>query len=644
MSVQSHFVNPGDMSFHSSAEVRRVAAWLTAAFLGVMLVVNAILTNWWRPDAKVVADLSAMVGSVLLGAPVVWRALRDIWRGQQSMNELVALGIAACFVSGDYTTAGLVAFIMLFADLILTRTALGARESIEKLVRLAPTTARLIGENGQEQEVEAFNLKPGQMIRLRPGDNVPADGVIAKGETSLNEATVTGESAPADKGVGAAIFAGTVNLTGVVEVKVTRVGADTTLGKVRSLILDAEQTKIPLMRLIDRYIQWYTPVVVMLAAIIGFFTQDPNRAIAAIITMAPCAFILATPTAMVAALSCAARMGILIKNVRDLENASRLTAVVFDKTGTLTTGQLAVTRLAPAEGVDPAEMLRLAAAAERHSNHPVAQAVMRVAREARLSVPEAENIKETSGKGVAATVGGHAVLVGRPSWFEEKGIKTDALKVDLKQVESYSLLFVARDGQAIGWIGLEDKPRAEAKHAFSDLKGLGIRRLTMLTGDRWSVARKMAGELGCTEVEAECLPEQKLEIVKRMQEEGYTVAVVGDGVNDAPALAAGDIGIAMGAAGSDVAISSATIALMSDDLGRLPFLLRLSRRARQIVNQNLLFALVFIIMVLIGSAYGVVQVVMAAMLHIVATFVVIFNSARLVRFGEGYQGRSAQAR
>ena len=633
MAVATHIIDP-NKTLGSEGEARRVIVGLAGAFLGVVLVINAWIAQGLMRDAKDIAGLSALVGGVLLGAPIVIRAFRDLWNGVQSMNELVALAILACFALGEYKTAGLVGFIMLFADLILFRTALGARESIEKLVRLTPTTARLVTADGEEVEVEAHDLSPDQVFRLRPGDNVPADGDIIKGETSLNEATVTGESVPADKGEGAPVFAGTVNLTGAVDVRVTRVGKDTTIGQVRTLILEAEGTKIPLMRIIDQYIRWYTPVVLMVAVIIGVITQDWNRTVAAIITMSPCAFILATPTAMVAALSCAARLGILVKNVRDLENAGRLTAVVFDKTGTLTTGQLAVTRLAPVEGVEAGEMLQLAAGAERHSNHPVAQAVVRVAREARVNIPEAHGLKETSGKGVSATVKGHKVLIGRPSWMEEMGVNLDALNIDMSQVESYSLLYIARDGEAIGWIGLEDKPREEAKRAFSALRDLGIRRMTMLTGDRWSVARKMAAELGCTEVEAECLPEDKLQIVRRMKEEGYRVAVVGDGVNDAPALAAGDIGIAMGAAGSDVAINSATIALMGDDLERLPFLLRLSRHARKIVNQNLLIALVFIVTVLVMSAYGLVNVVVAALLHIVVTFVVIFNSARLVRFGE----------
>ena len=632
MSATSHMVNH-EVQFQSAEEQRRVGLWLIGAFLGGILIINSYLARntLMTPD---VAGLSAFLGALLLGVPIVYRAVRDLLSGERSMNELVALAIVACFAREEYETAGLVAFFMLLADLIQARTALGARESIERLLRLAPTTARLIRGDGTEEEVEAWKLKPGQAIRLRPGDNVAADGKIVKGETSINEATVTGEAVPSDKGVGSPVFAGTVNITGAVEVEVSKVGDDTTLGRVRHLILDAEQTKIPLMRLIDEYIQWYTPVVLMVAIIIWVFTRRPENAIAALIATCPCAFILATPTAMVAALSSAARLGILVKNVRDLESAGSLNAMVFDKTGTLTTGRLAVTRLAPVDGVEPAEMLGVAASCELHSNHPVAQAVVAIAREARLPLAEPEGLKEASGKGVEAKVKGHDVRVGRAAWIEENGIDVSGLHIDGAQTESYSILYVARDGKAIGWIGLEDKPRVEAKRAFIDLRNLGLRRLVMLTGDRWSVARKMAAELGCNEVEAECLPEQKLDLVRRMQDEGYRVAVVGDGVNDAPALAAGDIGIAMGAAGSDVAINSATIALMSEDLRRLPFLVSLSRRSRRIVNQNLLFGLCFIIGALTLAGSGNLTAINAAIMHNVGSFIVIFNSARLVRYGE----------
>ena len=459
-------------------------------------------------------------------------------------------------------------------------------------------------------------------------------GEIISGRTSINEASITGESLPVDKGVGELVFAGSMNLTGSIDVKVTRVGDDTTLGQVREMILNAEQTKIPIMSIIDQYVQWYTPVVLMVAFAILFFTRDFGRAISAVIIACPCAFVLATPTAMVAALSCAARHGMLVKDVRDLETAGRINAIVFDKTGTLTTGQLAVTRLAPGENIEPGRLLGFAAAVEAHSNHPVAQAVVRVAKEAKLDLSEAIDVHEEPGMGMRAVVDGVNIMIGRETWLESEGVELVSVKAAAEEVEGFSVLYVAEEKHGIGWIGLEDKARDEARQATAELRALGMLRLTMFTGDRWSVAKRVAAELGCTEVEAECLPERKLELVQRMKDSGLHVAVVGDGVNDAPALAAGDIGIAMGAAGSDVAIHSASIALMSNDLRRLPFLVRLSRRTRGVVHYNLMFALAFILAGFALSAKGYMPVAVAALLHVVGSIVVVFNSARLVRFGE----------
>jgi Cd2+/Zn2+-exporting ATPase len=626
-----------DVSEVTAAEQKRVFIHFLFTFLGFALVLAAIVSGWTRTSQDDVPAMSALVGAILLGFPIILRACRELLLGVRHMTELVAIAVIACIASGQYVEAGIIAFLMQIAELIQTRSALGARQAVEGLVRMAPTTARLVGPDGQETEVPAKALTSGQVISIRPGETISADGEIVRGQSSIDEATITGESVPADKKQGAQVFAGTVNLTGSIDARITRTGDDTTLGQVREMILNAEQTRIPIMRLIDQYVQWYTPVVLMVAFSIWFFTREINSAISALIVTCPCAFVLATPTAMVAALSSAARHGMLVKDVKDLEAAGRLNAIVFDKTGTLTTGQLAVTRLSPSEGVEPAHMLALAAAAEAHSNHPVALAVVRVAREAKLKLPEAEDVHEEPGLGVRATVEGATVRIGRESWLASEGVDMETLKLEPSDMEGFSVLCVAENETAIGWIGLEDKAREEALAASGDLKELGIRRLTMFTGDRWSVAKRVAGELGCTEVEAECLPGRKLELVKKMMDDGMHVAVVGDGVNDAPALAAGDIGIAMGAAGSDVAIHSASIALMSNDLARLPFLIRLSRKTRAVVNQNLLFALVFILVGLSASAGGVLPAVAAALLHICGSMVVIFNSARLVRFGEEHR-------
>jgi Cd2+/Zn2+-exporting ATPase len=316
---------------------------------------------------------------------------------------------------------------------------------------------------------------------------------------------------------------------------------------------------------------------------------------------------------------------------------------VFDKTGTLTTGELTVTRLSPAPDIDGVELLTAAASVEHHSRHPVALAIQKIAARANIVLQDVADFSETPGRGVHGRVGDSQVVIGRAAFLEEKGI--DVQGGQGAEVEGMSMLYVAKDGQCIGWMGLEDRARPEAKQATDDLLDLGVSRLSMLTGDRWSVAKRVAGELGCTDVQGECLPEQKLRLVEILRSEGHMVAVVGDGVNDAPALAAGDLGIAMGAAGSDVAIDSASIALMSDDLGRLPFLVRLSRRLRSVIVQNILVGVVFVVGGVTLGVMAYISPILAAVLHNISSFIVIFNSARLVRYGENlspYSGTAIQ--
>lgn len=610
-----------------------VKLWQT--LVGLVFVINAFLVDWFFDGAHTIASASGMVGAIILGIPIIIVAIKDLKRGHLSINELVAIAVLAAFASGDYKTAGVVAFFMLLGEIIETRTAEGARASIESLIKLTPTKARRLKADKSEEEVPASQLAVGDIIRIRPGDNVAADGVIVSGQGSFNQATITGESLPADKKPGDEVFAGTQNLTGVLEIRVSRAGTDTTLGRVRDLILAAEKTKLPIMKIVDQYMGFYTPLVLVIAALVWAFTQDLNRVIAVLVVSCPCAFILATPTAMVAALSAAARLGILIKNVADIELAAKINAFIFDKTGTLTTGELAVSRLAPMGEVKPAELLRIAASAEKYSNHPTAKALAAIASEAGVPLVEPKDFAETAGRGVKADVSGAKVLVGRAQWLKDNGVDSGFEKsVDLNETEGWSLIFVARDGKCIGWVGLEDKTRAEAKEALAELKDAGVRRVAMVSGDRQPVATRVAAEIGCEEAKGDCLPQNKVEFVRAVKAKGYKVAVIGDGVNDAPALAAGDIGIAMGAAGSEVAIHSATIALMNNDLRRLPFLVKLSRSTRAVINQNFLFGIAFIIGGLSAASFGYLNPIVAAILHNVGSLIVVFNSARLVRKGE----------
>jgi len=620
---------------HTRGKQFRVSMALLGTLAGGVLLINSWLARFFYGRGSFNTESLAMFGAILLGAPIVLHAIKSLIKRQMHMDELVALAIIAAFATQNYITAGAVAFFMLLSQLIESRTALGARASIESLIKLTPTKANLIEQDGSEKEVKVSKLKPGDHIRVRPGDNISADGEVIKGLSSVNEATITGESLPVDKVPGMQVFAGTTNLTGALDIAVTKAGKDTTLGKVQSLIIQAEQTKIPIMRIIDRYIKWYTPTILMIAGIVLFFTRDISRAITILVISCPCALILATPTAMVAAISASARLGILIKNVADLEIAGKMTAMIFDKTGTLTTGRLYVTKLTPAQNVEPAELLTLTASAEQMSKHPAVRALQEVAKEANLSLSAAENFKETPGKGVTALVDSIEVCVGRDTFLKENNIDiSEVPDPGLHEEQGFSTLYVSKNSKCIGWIGLQDKTRPEALQAVSELLGMGIKRITMLTGDRDEVANRVAAELGCTDFKAKCLPQDKLSIVEQIKADGHIVTVVGDGINDAPALAAGDLGIAMGAVGSDVAINSASIALMSNDLKRLPFLVRLSRKTRSVINQNLSFGILFIILGVIAAAAAWLPTIYAAFLHFVGSLIVVFNSARLVRYGE----------
>ncbi|MCK4981693.1 MAG: cation-translocating P-type ATPase, partial [Victivallaceae bacterium] len=591
---------------------------------------NSFVLGWIFPHQTFAANFSAIIGAITLACPIIFTAIKDLIKGQVYMNELVALAILAAMAGGDFQTAGLIAFFLLATIIIESRTASGAQRSIEELVKLTPSTARKIVD-GKEVEVQALTLKVGDVISVRPGENFPVDGRVKKGESAVNQASITGESLPLDKAAGDDVFAGTQNLTGQIEMEVTRIGEDTTLGKVKDMILAAESSRTPIVRIIDRYAGYYTPTILMLAGVTWSFTQDMERVITLMVIACPCAIVLATPTAVIAAVAAAARLGIFIKNISHLELAAKIRAFVFDKTGTLTDGILSVTKLSPVGKISPAELLKTAASAEIHSNHPTAVALRKLAEEAGLELEKTGTAKEEHGKGVEVTIGKKIIRVGRAAWLENMGLAVGKHHDD--ESHGMSVVYVASNDKVIGWIGFKDKLRNETSQILSDLKTLGIKHCAMVTGDRETVAKIIAADILIDEYRAGCLPEDKVEYVEKIKLSSR-VAVVGDGVNDAPALAAGDLGIAMGAIGSDIAINSASIALMTNDLRRVPMLIFLSRKLRTIVNQNLFVGMVFVLGGMVLAVFGELGPVQAAILHTFSTLLIIFNSARLVRVGE----------
>ena len=621
-------------NMHEKDKLNRTKVSIGFTVIGGILIINSFLLNWFFPQQSMPSTFSAILGAVVLALPIIFTAIKDLFVGQVRMNELVALAVIAAMASGEFRMAGIIAFILLLAIIIESRTASGAQRSIEDLIKLTPSNAWLL-RDGVETSVDVSELKIGDTIRVRPGENFPVDAIVLSGESTVNQASITGESIPVERGEGDEVYAGTQNLTGVLELKVTKLGEETTLGKVKEMILSAERSRTPIIRIIDRYAGFYTPTILMLAGVTWFASPEADameRVITLLVISCPVAVVLATPTAIVAAVAAAARLGIFIKNISHLELAAKIGAFVFDKTGTLTDGQLSVVKLNPFGDVSPAELLQLAASADRYSNHPTALALLKIANEAGIELDEATDFQEVPGKGVFAKVNDVQCMVGRINFIQEQeGVSIAGHEESAS--DGMSVVYVVRNNIAIGWIGFKDKLRAEAPAMLEELRDLGVRHLAMVTGDRQSVAEAVASQLSLDEFRSECLPEGKVEYVENIKKH-MRVAVVGDGVNDAPALSAGDLGIAMGAIGSDVAINSASVALMTNDLRRIPMLVFLSKKSKMVIAQNLTFGLLVVLVGMLLAAFGKMSPVWAALLHTLSSIIVIFNSARLVRTGE----------
>ena len=609
---------------------------LVLVAVGLLFLALSRVAGWLRPEQADVFSLWAMAGLGLAALPVLFDSVTSLKADgfeatKYYMDQFVALAILACFATGQYATGTVVAAILIVGQVLEERTTLGVEEAVNALLRLSRVRARRrTGPGGETELVDAESLRPGDRLRVLPGDTIPADGEVLTGVTTLDQASITGESLPVDAAPGATVYAGTGNLTGAIEMRVHRTGRDTVIGRVTAIVEEARVSRAPVMRLIDDYTRYYLPFVLILAGFTLFFTRDVQRAISVIIVAMPCAFVLASPSAMVAALAVASRLGMLVKSPRFFEAALEIDTVVFDKTGTLTTGRLRVVVVRPAPDVAEEQVLALAARLEAGSTHPIARAITEETRARGIFFQAAQEVKESPGLGLR----GGMVLAGRAEWLRAEGVAVPEGFADA----DHSVLHVARDGRFMGSILLADTVRAEAAAAIAGLRRLGVEAFVMLTGDRPAVAGRIAAELGITRCRANCLPEEKLAEVRALKTAGHRVLVIGDGVNDAPALAAGDVGVAMGALGSDVAIKTADVALMGGDLRHLPSFLALSDHTLRIINQNLVWGFAFIALFIALSAFGFVSPITAAVLHEFSAFFVIFNSARLLRFDEQAAG------
>ena len=596
-----------------------------------------------------VAQIPAAIGALMLVTPLAFGALKEMKLGRPSGDSLASLAVLAALANNLYLAAGFLAFFLWLSELILSRTAWGAQRAIRDLVELTPDIARLIQQDGSEKETTLDQIRVGQKVRVRPGENLPVDGRVIAGQSSVNQASLTGEAIPIEASEGSAVYAGTTNLTGQLDIEVTAVAGESTIGKVESLIREAENAKGEKQELIERLATYYVPVVLMVAALVWFFTskseiaavrdQAAERAVTVLVVTCPGALLIAYPTAMVAAFAAAARLGIMIKTTRVLESASNIDTVIMDKTGTLTTGKFSVGRLAPADGVDPAILLQAATDAEQSSNHPLARSILETAAKARILPRAIRDYKELHGRGVSAQTSDGPVLAGRAQWLLETDPSiASAVDQATKRIEGMSSVHVMLGGRYLGAVGLEDKLRQNASEVIARLRELGVRKVCIFTGDRLEVATRVGEAVGVDSIEAECLPEEKHEELKYLIRRGHRTLVVGDGINDGPILASADVGVAMGLSGSDIATNSAGVALMNDDLRHIPFLLELARRARSIIALNIAAALVLAIIGLALAATGRIQIWITPFYQAGAYIFVIANSLRLVRFGEDVRG------
>jgi Cd2+/Zn2+-exporting ATPase/Cu+-exporting ATPase len=578
------------------------------------------------PNRPTIPALLYTVGFLIEGIPVICAAIKGIFSKDISnaMEMLVAIAVLACYFSGDLILAMLIPLILNIAHLLEERSIMGGRDVIDGLRRMQQSTAVLL-ENGEEKIVDAKTLKIGQHILVKPGVGIPIDGTVISGETNIDQKSLTGEPQPAHVQCGDNVYAGTVNIDGRIVVEVKKEYIDTSFSNILALLEKSENISIPESRIIDRFMKYYIPLVLAISAAVALVTSDITKAIAILVVSCPCGQMLVSSAPMIAALSVATKRGILIKNSKFIEELTEIDAVVFDKTGTLTVGDLSLTSIRTAEDVNENEILRAAATVACASTHPISRALISATCD--LDYPKNYIVKELSGKGMEgiAPDKSHTILFGNLDWIRSQGIEVEKLG-DL----SGSVSYVVEDGKLLGALCFNDTVRPEAKEGIDDLRSLGIEKAVMLTGDRIEAANNICEQVGIDTLEAQLLPEDKLESLKALKSTNCVLAV-GDGINDALALKEAHVGIAMGAMGSDLAIQSADIALMNNNLTNIPFSIKLARKTRTIVYQNLALSIGISAFMIGLSSFGIISALTGSVLHNLGAFAVLLNSSRILK-------------
>jgi Cd2+/Zn2+-exporting ATPase len=578
---------------------------------------------------------------VLGGIYTARRAWTSLTSRHLDINVLMMVAVAGAIALGEWSEGASVVFLFALAQVLESRAMARARGAIRSLMDLAPSEALVIRDRASVL-VPVDDVRLGDHVIVRPGEKVPLDGRVAAGQSHVNQAPVTGESLPVEKGAGDDVFAGTINGRGALEVEVTRLRRDSTLARIIHLVEQAQSQRAPSQTFVDRFARIYTPAVLGIAALIAFvpplafgasWTEWIYRSLVLLVISCPCALVISTPVSIVSALAAAARKGVLIKGGARLERLAAVRCVAFDKTGTLTSGRLQVTDIVPLNGAVPQHVLALAASLESHSEHPIGEAIVRRAASDQVILAAARSFEALPGLGAQGTVGADAVLVGNRRLFQERRLWSPEAEAAFEKLSCLgrSIIAVSANGAAIGMIGVADETRAAAPEAIQMLREHGIQHVVLLTGDHQAPARAAAATLGIDEVRADLLPDEKLDAVKDLRRRHGALAMIGDGVNDAPALAAADVGIAMGVAGTDASLETADIALMADELAKIPYALRLSRATTRNIRANIWFSLALKAAFLILAVAGVATLWMAVVADMGASLIVIANALRLLR-------------
>lgn len=587
----------------------------------------------WVFDASDVRNVLWILAAVVSGTDIAIRAFTALQRKQVTIELLVTIAAVGALLIGEYWESAAVTFLFVFGAWLEARTLNRTRSSLANLLDLAPSTAVVV-RNGVAEEIDLFDVEVGDHVLVRPGESITVDGVIVNGAASINEAAITGEPMPVAKSVGDQVFTGTVAHDAALTVEAQAVGAETMLGRIISRVEEAQDAKAPVQTTIEKFAKWYTPAIMVISALLWLITRDTHLALTILVISCPGALVIATPVAFVAGIGRAAGLGILVKGGEFLESISRVTTLALDKTGTLTEGMPSLTDIVPLGTATENDVLAMAAVAESGSTHPLARPVLAEVRARDLEFSHAASHRAVVGQGVQAEHNGVSYAVGTPELMESQGINVPHASIEemtrLRQQGKTAVLVGVGD-RLIGIVAVQDRPRIGIENLVDDLKQVGVKHVALLTGDTSETAEAVASAIGLEEVHSRMLPEDKLAWVDAVQANGEVVAMVGDGINDAPALAKADVSIAMGAAGTDVALETANIALMNDDPMRIVDALRISRKTNAVIRQNLVIAIGTVALLLAGVLMKEVNMAGGMLVHQLSVMVVTLNGMRLMR-------------